>query len=216
MSKELQHWVSLWANQNDYKISQEQFIQLSNYEKLLTKWNQTINLTALTSSKQIQLYHFVDSLELLLEIKRQEHLLDKNQPISLLDIGSGAGFPGMICAVFEKQWNFTLVERVYKKSAFLQTVKRSLGLDVRILSEDIRKINELHQIVVSRAAFPPNDWLTLASHHVTQGGLIFAMLSEKQTDVIHPTGLSLVSKYTYSIESNKRYILTWQKKAQIN
>lgn len=213
MSKELQHWVSLWAHQNEYKISHDQLLQLSAYEKLLTKWNQAINLTALTSSKQIQLYHFVDSLELLLEIKRQEHLLDKNQPISLLDIGSGAGFPGMICAIFEKKWNFTLVERVYKKSAFLQTVKRNLGLDVRVVTEDVRKINELHQIIVSRAAFPPNDWLPLASHHVTPGGLIFAMFSEKQIDFIQPTELSLVSKYTYYIENNKRHIFAWQKKS---
>lgn len=204
--------VLMWALKNNFPITEEQLGQLERYQELLVQWNQKINLTALTLPQQIQQYHFIDSLELLRQIQTQ--LPRMNAPISLLDVGSGAGFPGMICALFDKELHVSLVEKTYKKTVFLETVKRSLGLLVQILAQDIKTIKDLYQVVVSRAAFPQKEWLEVACNHTIPGGHIYSMISEKQFDktLTNDTkNLKFLNTYTYFVENNKRYILSWMK-----
>lgn len=102
---------------------QEQFEQ---YMNLLLEWNQKINLTAITNEDDIILKHFVDSLTILKYIKEES---------SIVDVGTGAGFPGIPIAITRKDVNVTLVDSLNKRILFLQEVVKKL---------DLEKVKTLH------------------------------------------------------------------------
>jgi 16S rRNA (guanine527-N7)-methyltransferase len=103
----------------DLELGPEQIEQFLAYLDLLLKWNRKMNLTALRSPREIIIHHFLDSLLLL------PHL---PQNARLLDIGSGAGFPGLPLKIARPGLTFDLVEATAKKVSFLQEVIRCLGL----------------------------------------------------------------------------------------
>ena len=90
------------------------------YLQLLLEYNSHTNITAIREEKAIIEKHFLDSL-LLQSLLKEE---DK----SLIDIGTGAGFPGMMLAIFNEDKNFTLLDSVRKKTDFLELVKNDLDL----------------------------------------------------------------------------------------
>ena len=85
------------------------------YEDLLLEWNDKFNLTAIKDPQEILEKHFIDSAYLLKFVSLKKH-------DSLLDIGSGAGFPALVLAILNKEVNFTLVESNGKKVSFLNEV----------------------------------------------------------------------------------------------
>ncbi|MGO8947729.1 MAG: 16S rRNA (guanine(527)-N(7))-methyltransferase RsmG [Ktedonobacterales bacterium] len=85
------------------------------YRELLLEWNARINLTAITDPHEILTRHFLDSLSCLLAVPPQQRLVR----VSLLDIGSGAGFPGLVLAIACPAWQVTLLEATGKKVRFL-------------------------------------------------------------------------------------------------
>ncbi len=106
--------------QLDPSISDFQLEQLLRYRKELLDWNTRVNLTAITDPEEVLLKHFLDSLSLL-SAYDQPHT-------KLLDIGSGAGFPGLALKIVRPQWNVTLLEATGKKVAFLQHIIDTLQL----------------------------------------------------------------------------------------
>ncbi len=118
-----------------FSLSKEQQEALFIYEKLLQEWNQKFNLTAITDPDAIRLKHFYDSLTCLKVIK------DENA--SIIDIGCGAGFPGIPLKIALPKIKLVLVDSVRKKTDFCAEVVDKLGLDnVTILharAEDIGK-----------------------------------------------------------------------------
>ncbi len=95
--------------------------QLLIYRQELLDWNTRVNLTAITDPEEVLFKHFLDSLSLLL-------VYDKPQT-SLLDIGAGAGFPGLPLKIVRPDWRVTLLEATGKKVTFLQHIIESLQLD---------------------------------------------------------------------------------------
>lgn len=109
-------------------ISEEKIEKLYIYFKLLVKTNKTINLTAIRDKKDMIEKHFIDSLLL------QKYFEGKSG--TAIDIGTGAGFPGMVLAIVNPDITFTLMDSVGKKTKFLEKVKKELAL------ENVEVVNE--------------------------------------------------------------------------
>lgn len=110
-------------------LSGEQVAHFERYQELLLEWNQRMNLTAVRDAKLIQQRHFVDSLTCSLVTGNLNGQL-------LIDVGSGAGFPGLPLKIVFPELRLSLVESIGKKAIFLQAVVEELGLsDVRIITE---------------------------------------------------------------------------------
>lgn len=108
-----------WANRVGVSLSDNQISQFFAYLELLKYWNRKINLTSLTEDIDIIRDHFVDSLAIV-------HLI--NAPSRLLDIGSGAGLPGLPLKIVVPELDVTLLEATRKRVFFLREVIRKLGL----------------------------------------------------------------------------------------
>lgn len=130
-------------------ISEKEVNLFYKYMNLLIEWNKKINLTAITDEKDIILKHFIDSLTI------NKYIKDKS---NVLDIGTGAGFPGIPLKIINPESNFILVDSLNKRINFLEEVKDKLQLEkldlIHSRAEDLAKdINyrEMADIVVSRA-----------------------------------------------------------------
>ncbi|MCF6303908.1 MAG: 16S rRNA (guanine(527)-N(7))-methyltransferase RsmG [Rhodobacteraceae bacterium] len=119
-----------------FDVPRETMEQLAQYEVLLTKWNQKINLVAPSTIPDIWHRHFADSAQL--------WSLRNLDATNWLDIGSGAGFPALVLAIFAKKQSpnliFTLVESDQRKCAFLINVAQALDLNIIIKPERIENL----------------------------------------------------------------------------
>jgi 16S rRNA (guanine527-N7)-methyltransferase len=148
---------------------------LSRYQALLAEWNAKINLTALRDPGAVVVGHFLDSLALVRALPTADLA-----PPTLVDVGSGAGFPGVLCALLRPDLRVTLVERIGKKAAFLLALRRELGLTYQVEASDAERLVSSagdggFGIVVSRAALPLPGWLALGARLGSPAGWVFAM-----------------------------------------
>jgi 16S rRNA (guanine527-N7)-methyltransferase len=133
-------------------VSRETIEKFSIYQKLLTEYNQKFNLIGASTIPLIAERHFLDSAQLLYHI-------DKNK--TLVDVGTGAGFPGLVLAILGYQL-VTLVESSHKKCEFLKIVSRETTTPVQILCGRIEDYKEcVFENVVSRAVAPIKKILDL-------------------------------------------------------
>nr|WP_240672647.1 16S rRNA (guanine(527)-N(7))-methyltransferase RsmG [Corallococcus coralloides] len=145
----------------------------------LLKWNAKVNLTAITAPEEVLEKHFLDSLAVLPEVRGAT---------SLLDLGAGAGFPGLPLKLELPELGVTLVDTVGKKIAFIKAAAASLGLvGVRGLHARAEGKPETEgipraQVLIARAFMDLPDWLNLAPAYVEEGGRVVAMLGKQQTD----------------------------------
>ena len=131
------------------ELTQEQINQLDIYCKFLIDYNKHTNLTSITEEEQIYLKHFYDSITFCKSI-------DLNKYNSLIDIGTGAGFPGMVLKILYPELNVVLLDSNNKKISFLQELKDKLNIDkidfYHGRAEDYcKKYRETFDIVTARA-----------------------------------------------------------------
>ncbi len=112
------------ARQIGLELSPVQLAQFARYRELLLDWNERVNLTAITDPQDVLAKHFLDSLACLFAIPQAE----REKPLKLLDVGSGAGFPGLPLQIVFPHWQVTLLEATGKKVRFLEEVIARLGL----------------------------------------------------------------------------------------
>ncbi len=136
------------------KLDEQQLEQLNKYYQLLVEWNKVMNLTGITKEKDVYLKHFYDSLTIakVINLETEE---------TLCDVGTGAGFPGMVLKIVYPKLKVTLVDSLQKRICFLQKVVDELGLkDIELVHsrvEDFAKNNrEKFDIVTARAVAPIN------------------------------------------------------------
>ena len=120
-------------NEINVDITENQISKFYEYMNLLLEWNEKINLTAITKQDEIILKHFVDCLTI------QKYIV-KNKKI--VDIGTGAGFPGIPLAIMNESNNFVLVDSLNKRINFLNDVKEKIKVKNLVNIESIRKTSE--------------------------------------------------------------------------
>ena len=154
----------------------ETAIQLfAHYQRLLQDWNQKFNLTSLTEEKEILIKHFLDSLVCF-------HFMPRSISFSLIDIGTGAGFPGIPLKIVNPYIRLTLVDSVQKKVEFCKLLVKELGLsDVEVLharAEDIGQDNHYREKFDWSVARAVADLSVLAEYMLpltAVGGFMLAM-----------------------------------------
>ncbi len=141
------------------------------YLSQLKKWNRTHNLTAIREDREIIIKHFLDSALYLKAIE--------GRGVNIADIGSGAGFPGLVLKLLDPALSVSLIEPAWKKAVFLRHMIRELGLDGTAVKEekmeDLRGIAPF-DIALTRALFKAPDFIRGAAHLVKKGG--FFILSK--------------------------------------
>jgi 16S rRNA (guanine527-N7)-methyltransferase len=145
------------------------------YVALLAKWSRIYNLTAIREPAKVVTHHLLDSLSVLPAI--DAHLGARND-ITLLDIGSGAGLPGVPIAVARPAWRISMVEPVHKKAAFIAQAIAELALGNASVSG--KRIEEhtstpRADVVVSRAFSDLASFASVSAPHLAAGGRIVAM-----------------------------------------
>lgn len=148
------------------------------YENMLLEWNQKFNLTAITEHGDIEVKHFYDS------VTAQKFL---SEGASVLDIGSGAGFPGIPLKIVRDDIKIRLIDSVNKKVVFMNEVIKALGLknaEARhVRAEDMDK-NEKFDAVVTRAVAALSTICEYALPFLKKGGIMIAYKSEKAEEEI--------------------------------
>ena len=170
--------------QFELPLTQRQEEQFIRYFELLTEWNQVMNLTATTDFEDVFKKHFVDSLSI---VKACKEIREKN--ISVIDIGTGAGFPGVPLKIAFPQIRLTLLDSLQKRIRFLGELVKELELDdVELIhgrAEDFAtpsKKREKYDLCVSRAVANLSTLSELCLPYVREGGFFISYKSEKVTE----------------------------------
>lgn len=156
-------------------LTPQQIGQLDRYRELLLEWNQKFNLTAITDPEEILTKHFLDSLSVL-----QAFPFEKNAAV--LDLGSGAGFPGMVLKIARPDLRLTCLDGTQKKVNFLRTVAEALHLEkvvcLHARAEEAGRLSDLRETFDAVTARAVANFHQLAEYglpFVKKGGRLIAM-----------------------------------------
>lgn len=150
------------------EISTEKQKKLLDYLMLLQKWNKVYNLTAIRDPGQMVSHHLLDSLAVLKYL----------WPGKWLDVGCGAGLPGLVLAITYPDWQFTLIDSNSKKTSFVQQAAIELDLqNVKVQCARVEEIpsNEKFDGIISRAFAETSDFVKLTRHLLAENGRWAAM-----------------------------------------
>lgn len=195
------------------EINEDILNKLNIYFNLLVQWNEKFNLTTIIQEKDVYLKHFYDSICI---VKTN---LIKNENIKLCDLGTGAGFPGIVIKIFFNEINVVLIESSTKKCEFLNTVIKTLNLkDIKIVNDRAEiygKTNkEIFDIVTCRAVSDLRIILELSIPLLKVGGYFLPLKSNIEEELkksestlkLLDSTLERVVSYELPVENSKRNI----------
>ena len=152
-------------------LTQAQVTQLLDYQALIARWNQVYNLTAVRDPKEMLTHHLLDSLAVVLPLRRK-----MAGPGALLDVGSGAGLPGVVLAITCPELAVTCVDTVAKKAAFVQQVAVTLGLpNLKGLHARVETLSGPYDIISARAFSSLPDLVVGSRQALAPKGVWLAM-----------------------------------------
>jgi 16S rRNA (guanine527-N7)-methyltransferase len=187
------------AAQMGIRLVPDQLKQLGRHVDLLLKWNKSVNLTAITDPDEVVEKHVLDSLAVV-------PLLPSG---SLLDAGTGAGFPGIPVAIARPDLEVALVDSVQKKVAFLKSALAEIRLPnarayaVRLEGNPSREELPRVHAAVARACAAPAQWLRLAEQYVLPGGIAICMLGPTDAVPAQVGALKLKQELGYELPYSK-------------
>jgi 16S rRNA (guanine527-N7)-methyltransferase len=203
----------------DISLTAKELVLFETYYKELLTWNKKINLVSVKSDLDIPIKHFIDSLTLLPYIKRKTG--------QVLDIGSGAGFPGIPLKIALNSLTVVLLESSRKKSSFLKHIIRSLNLtDITVINNrgEILMEDETYrgrfEVVISRATFKLPQLLRIGGFFLSPSGSLIAMKSKKSdpelteaADMSQKVGLKYITSHnlTLPMTGDFRKIIIYEK-----
>ena len=201
---------------NDDKLN-----KLNKYYEMIVEYNKVMNLTGITDKKQVYLKHFYDSLTIAKSINLNEYN-------TLCDIGTGAGFPGLVIKIFYPHLSVTLVDSLNKRIKFLNDVIKELGLNniitVHARIEDYAHNNkDRFDIVTARAVAPLNILLEYAIPITKVKSYFIAMKGKIEDETTYNNALKVlksvvedIKKFKLPIENSDRTIYKIKKSSKIN
>ncbi len=158
-------------------FSAHQQSQLLAYLDLLQKWNRVYNLTAVRDPQDMLTHHLLDCLAVLPSLARSGR-----HPQRVLDVGAGAGLPGVVLAIAHPQMAVTCVETVAKKAAFVQQVALELGCpNLRGTHARVEQLQDTYDLITARAFASLADLVRLSQHLLTPEGCWMAMKGQTPT-----------------------------------
>jgi 16S rRNA (guanine527-N7)-methyltransferase len=162
-------------------LSPPQQEQLLAYLALIQKWNQVYNLTAVRDPQEMLSHHLLDSLAVIPPLRRHA----AGRPLRLLDVGSGAGLPGVVIAICCPDLAVDCVDTVGKKAAFIQQVALTLKLPhLRGLHERVERLAGPYDVILSRAFASLADFVAGSGAALGEGGVWLAMKGKHPAEEI--------------------------------
>ena len=160
-------------------LSVDQQTQLLAYMDLIAKWTKVYNLTAVRDANEMLTHHLLDSLAVVAPLRRElaKLVLPEGQTqLSLLDVGAGAGLPGIVIAIACPEVLVTCVDTVAKKAAFIQQVAATLKLpNLKGLHARVESLTQPYDVVCSRAFASLVDFTTWSQSALAGHGVWMAM-----------------------------------------
>ena len=167
------------------ELTELQRAQLLDYLDLLRKWGRVYNLTAVREPGEMLTHHLLDSLAVITPLRRRWAKTGNAARSRLLDVGSGAGLPGVVIAICCPDVMVSCVDTVAKKAAFVQQVAVNLKLPhLRGLHARVENLPEKYDVVVSRAFASLADFTRLSAGALESGGVWMAMKGKQPDEEI--------------------------------
>lgn len=194
--------------------------KLNKYYEMLVEYNKVMNLTGITDKKQVYLKHFYDSLTI-------AKVINLNEYNTLCDIGTGAGFPGLVIKIFYPHLKLTLVDSLNKRINFLNDVIKELGLtDIETVHARIEdyahKNKDKFDIVTARAVAPLNILLEYAIPITKVNSYFIAMKGKAEEESTYNNALKVlksevedIKEFKLPIENSDRTIYKIKKSSKI-
>ena len=168
------------AEQLGLDLGEAQRDKLLSYVELIAKWNKVYNLTAVSPADML-VQHLFDSLAVIGPLRR--HAPDR--PIRVLDVGSGAGLPGVVIAICRSGTRVECVDTVGKKAAFIQQAATALGLpNLRGVHDRVERLAGPYDVIASRAFASLPDFVRWSSQALAPGGVWMALKGKRPDDEI--------------------------------
>lgn len=201
-----------------FRLEGRQLEQLEMYQHLLLSWNEKMNLTAITDEEGVLYKHFLDSASLV-------HTGWIKENASILDVGSGAGFPGIVLKILRPDLEIVLLDATAKRVSFLQEVIRETGLKgIRAIhgrAEDLAFLPEFREqfdVVTSRAVANLSilseisiPFLKIDGFFLPMKGIQYETEINEAKEAIKILGAKYVDVYSYNLLDQVRYVLKIKK-----
>lgn len=171
-------WLEEQLKEHNIELTETQKQQFQTYYRLLVEWNEKMNLTSITDEHDVYLKHFYDSIA-------PSFYFDFNQPISICDVGAGAGFPSIPLKIMFPQLKVTIVDSLNKRIQFLNHLASELQLqDVSFIHDRAETFGkgvyrESYDVVTARAVARLSVLSELCLPLVKKGGQFVALKSSK-------------------------------------
>jgi 16S rRNA (guanine527-N7)-methyltransferase len=166
-------------------LSDAQLGQLLDYLALIQKWNKVYNLTAVRDPAEMLTHHLLDSLAVIRPLRQQlqGRAPADGQGLRLLDVGAGAGLPGVVIAICCPEVAVTCVDTVAKKATFIQQAAIALKLsNLKGLHARVENLTDHYDVVSSRAFASLADFVTWSREALAAGGVWMAMKGKHPVD----------------------------------
>lgn len=191
--------------QKTFNVSRETLLKLTQYLAVLCKWNPKINLVSKSTLENAWSRHFADSAQL--------WALAPHDAVSWVDVGSGAGFPGLVIAAMaaeqSPQLHVTLIESDMRKCVFMRTAAHEMGLDVTVLNDRIDEVPPLNADIFSaRALASLPQLLEFAQKHRKPDGIcLFPKGARADSELTEATKSWHISHETFPSQTDSEAVI---------
>lgn len=197
------------------ELTEFQKKQLEEFYEILIEENSKINLTRITKKEEVYLKHFYDSLTIVKEI-------DFNKIKTLCDVGTGAGFPGIVLKIVYPHLKITLVDSLQKRVNYLnETIKKLNLIDIKAIHIRAEDYQEKFDIVTSRAVARLDKLINWCIHLINKNGLFVAMKANIDEELINIDNtlnknkctINKINKFVLPIEESNRSLVVIKRKS---
>ena len=195
-------------------LTEEQLNKLDQFYNLLIEWNEKINLTRITKKEDVYLKHFYDSLTL-------AKVIDLSTKETLCDVGTGAGFPGIVLKIVYPNLKITLVDALQKRVNYLNVIIKDLQLEnIQAIHTRGEDLHDKYDVVTARAVANIEKLLKYTMHLVNNTGVFVAMKGnidnelrpEIENKISKKYQILKIEKFELPIENSQRSLIVIKNK----